>query len=112
MKIMNTTLCNLQGTDEHAWKLLAREEQKYARLHSLRGGMIRVHNEIRNARGKRFLLISSLPYSVLFSRSTTFLKKHFDAIFNPRISGSSGLWKVIYSSLLSPISEKSKTILP
>ena len=57
---------------------------------------------IRNPRGKRFLLIPSFPYSVQFSRITTFLKKNLDTIFNPRFSGSSGLWKVIYLSLLSP----------
>ena len=68
--------------------------------------------KIPNPRGKRFLLIPSLPYSVQFSRIMTFLKKHFDTIFNPRISGSSGLWKVIFLSLLSPNSEKVKPYFP
>lgn len=42
----------------------------------------------------------------------TFLKKHFDAIFNRGISGSGGLWKVIYLILLSPNFEKVKPYFP
>jgi len=40
------------------------------------------------------------------------LKKHFNTSFKTTISGSSGLWKVIYLSLLSPISEKVKPYFP
>ena len=40
--------------------------------------------KIRNPRGKSFLLIPCLPYSVQFSKNTAVVKKHFDTIYKFR----------------------------
>ena len=40
--------------------------------------------EIPNLRGKSFLLIPCLPYSVQFSKNTAVVKKHFDTIYKFR----------------------------
>lgn len=40
--------------------------------------------KIRNPRGKSFLLIPFLPYSVQFSKNTAVVKKHFDTIYKFR----------------------------
>ena len=65
---------------------LACEGQKYARLSPPLKGEWNEYTissrEIRNPRGQRFVLIPSVPYSVLFSKNMTFLKKHLDASFN------------------------------
>ena len=67
---------------------LACEEQKFARLSPPLWGewyeYTNSYRENRNPRGKSFLLIPCLPYSVQFSKNTAVVKKHFDTIYKFR----------------------------